>query len=80
MTLAEASLMSGQLDKAVERFKTVLKLEPQNLQAGLLLADTYEKMKKKEEAIGSYQRTLPYITNASMKAEVEKRITQLKTK
>ena len=80
MTLAEASLMSGQLDKAVERFKTVLKLEPQNLQAGLLLADTYEKMQKKEEAIGSYQRTLPYITNASMKAEVEKRITQLKTK
>ena len=80
MTLAEASLMSGQLDKAIERFKTVLKLQPANLQAGLLLADTYEKMQKKDEAIQSYRNLLPHITIAEMKAEVEKRITQLKTK
>ena len=80
MTLAEASLISGQLDKAVERFKMVVKLQPFNLQAGLMLADTYEKMQKKDEAIQTYQRTLPYITNAAMKTEVEKRITQLKTK
>jgi hypothetical protein len=80
MTLAEASLMSGQLDKAVGRFKTVLKLQPANLQAGLILADTYEKMQKKDEAILAYQNLLPHITIAEMKAEVEKRITQLKTK
>lgn len=80
MTLAEASLISGQLDKAVERFKTVLKIQPANLQAGLMLADTYEKMQKKQEAIQSYERALPYITTAQMKTEVEQRITQLKTK
>jgi tetratricopeptide (TPR) repeat protein len=80
LTLGEASLMSGQLDKAVERFRTIVRLNPGNLQAGLLLADTYEKMNKKEEAIQSYRRTMPYISNPAMKVEVEKRITQLKSK
>ena len=37
-------------------------------------------MQKKEEAIQAYQKALSYIPNAEMKAEVEKRITQLKTK
>lgn len=80
LTLGEASLLSGQLDKAVERLKTVLRLERANLKAGLLLADTYEKMEKKEEAVQAYKMLLPYITNPEMKTEVQKRITQLKTK
>jgi tetratricopeptide (TPR) repeat protein len=80
ITLGEASLLSGQLDKAVERFKKVLSLQPDNLKAALLLADTYEKMNKKEEAIQSYKASLPFINNAEMKTEVEGRIKQLKTK
>jgi tetratricopeptide (TPR) repeat protein len=80
LTLGEASLMSGQLDKAVERFKAVVQQQPQNLQAAVMLADTYERMNKKEEAIGAYQKALPHITIPEMKKEVEKRITDLKTK
>ena len=80
LTLGEASLLSGQLDKAVERFKKVARLQPDNLKATLLLADTYEKMNKKDEAVQSYKSSLPYINNPEIKAEVEKRITQLKTK
>jgi tetratricopeptide (TPR) repeat protein len=72
--------MSGQLDKAVERFKLIVQLQPANLKARLLLADTYEKMQKNEEAIKSYRELLPYINNAEMKAEVEKRVAQLKAK
>ncbi|HZH65449.1 MAG TPA: tetratricopeptide repeat protein [Flavisolibacter sp.] len=79
-TLGEASLLSGQLDKAIERFKKVIRLQPANLKATLLLADTYEKMNKKEEAAQAYRSSLPYINNAEMKTEVEKRIIQLKTK
>lgn len=79
-TLGEASLLSGQLDKAAERFATVVRLQPGNLNAGLLLADTYEKMDKKQEAVQAYQKALPYITNPEMKKEVQKRITQLQTK
>jgi tetratricopeptide (TPR) repeat protein len=80
LTLGEASLMSGQLDKAIERFKTVVQLQPENLQAAVLLADTYERMHKKEEAIQAYQKALPHITIPEMKKEVEKRINDLKTK
>jgi len=80
LTLGEASLMSGQLDKAVERFKNVVQQQPDNLQAAVMLADTYERMNKKEEAIGAYQKALPYITIPQMKKEVEKRINDLKNK
>jgi cytochrome c-type biogenesis protein CcmH/NrfG len=80
LTLGEASLLSGQLDKAVERFKKVVRLQPDNLKASLLLADTYEKMNKKEEAVLWYKSSLPYINNLEIKTEVEKRIAQLKTK
>jgi len=80
LTLGEASLISGQLDKAVERFKTVVQLQPENLQAAVLLADTYERMNKKDEAIQAYQKALPHITIPEMKKEVEKRINDLNNK
>jgi tetratricopeptide (TPR) repeat protein len=78
LTLGEASLMSGQLDKAVERFKTVNRLQPDNLQAILLLADTHERMNQKEEAVGWYQKALPLAKNPDMKKEIEKRVSDLK--
>ncbi|MDQ6608789.1 MAG: tetratricopeptide repeat protein [Bacteroidota bacterium] len=80
LTLAEASLLSGQLDKAVERLKKVVHLQPHNLKATLLLADTYEKMDKKEDAVQWYKTSLSFINNTEIKKEVEKRITELKTK
>ena len=77
LTLAEASLLSGQLDKAVERLQNVLRLQPSNLQASLLLADTYERMNRFKEAAAVYRKALPLVTVPEMKKEVEKRITQL---
>lgn len=78
LTLGEASLMSGQLDKAAERFKTVSRLQPSNLQAILLLADTYERMNKKEEAVKAYRQSLPLASNPAMRKEIEKRVSDLK--
>lgn len=80
LTMGEASLISGQLDKAVERFKSVVQWQPENLQAAIMLADTYERMNKKEEAIKAYQKALPFIIIPQMKKDVEKRINDLKTK
>ena len=79
-TLAEASVMSGQLDKAVERLQNVMRLQSDNLQATLLLADTYERMNKPKEAADTYKKALPLVTVPQMKKEVEKRITQLNNK
>ena len=78
MTLGQASLMSGQLDKALSRFTRIAKLEPGNLEALIRVAETEEQMGNKEEAINWYQRTLPLIKNATIKQEVEARIAELK--
>jgi len=78
LTLAEASLMSGQLDKAVERLNTVLRYQPANLQATLLLADTYERMGHKNDAAKAYQKALPLVANPEIKREIEKRVSDLK--
>ena len=78
LTLGEASLMSGQLDKAVQRFQTVVQLQPANLQAILLLADTYERMHQMDEAAKMYKKALPLVANPDIKKEIEKRVTDLK--
>jgi tetratricopeptide (TPR) repeat protein len=77
MTLAEASLMSGQLDKALERFSKVVELQPDNLEAIFRAAETAEQMGKNKEAVDWYKRLLPHISNSAMKKEVEARIAKL---
>lgn len=79
ISLGNASLASGQLDKAIERFSKVVQLKPDHLEAVLLLADTYERKGDKAEAIKWYSRSLPIITIPGLKTEVEKRITQLRS-
>lgn len=78
MTLGKASLMSGQLEKAVERFKRVARLQPENLEAIIRVAETEEQMDQSAEAIIWYQKLLPMINNVEMKREVANRIEKLK--
>ena len=77
MTLGQASLMSGQVDKAIERFEQVAKIQPSNLEATLSLADIYERRGDKKTAIDWYKKSLPHIQIPAIKAEVEKRINEL---
>ena len=78
MTLGKASLMSGQLDRAIERFKKVAALQPGNMEAVFLVAETAEQAGKNEEAVSWYSRLIPMMSNAAMKKEVEARIAKLK--
>ena len=78
MTLAHASVTSGQFDKAVERFQNVLRLQPNNLEAILSLAEAYERSSDKVKSISWYQKSLPLITIPNLKEEVERRMTELK--
>jgi cytochrome c-type biogenesis protein CcmH/NrfG len=77
MTLGQASLLSGQLDKAVERFEKVIRLQPKNLEAMLSLAEAYERMGNNKEAVLWYQKSLPLSNVPGLREEVEKRITDL---
>ncbi|HUQ97740.1 MAG TPA: tetratricopeptide repeat protein [Chitinophagaceae bacterium] len=77
LTLGQASLLSGQLDKAVERFKKVTALQPKNLEAILLLADAYERTGDKQAAIAWYRKSLPLSTIPGFREEVDNRIKEL---
>ncbi|HZH95728.1 MAG TPA: tetratricopeptide repeat protein [Flavisolibacter sp.] len=77
LTLGQASMVSGQLDRAVDRFQKVAKLEPGNLEAILSLADVYERQGNKKNAIAWYQKSLPLIGIEGLRGEVEKRINDL---
>jgi tetratricopeptide (TPR) repeat protein len=78
MVLGEASLLSGQLEKAVERYRAVVRLEPDNIEAMLRLAAIYEQMHNQAEAINWYEKSLRVINIPGLKEEVQKRIAQLK--
>jgi tetratricopeptide (TPR) repeat protein len=77
MTLARGALISGQLEKAVSRLMTVNRLQPDNLDAILMLADLYDRMKEKKKAAEWYQASLKYVTRQDVKKEIEKRIAEL---
>jgi tetratricopeptide (TPR) repeat protein len=78
MTLANASILSGQYDKAITRLETINRIEPDNVEAIILLADVYEKMNDKVNAAKWYQKSLPLINREDVKAEIVKRIAELK--
>jgi cytochrome c-type biogenesis protein CcmH/NrfG len=78
MMLAKGSLISGQYDKAISRLQTVTRLQPGNLEAILMLADVFERTADKANAINWYQKSLQYINRQDARAEIEKRIEQLK--
>jgi tetratricopeptide (TPR) repeat protein len=77
LTLGHASLVSGQLDKAIERFQNVWKQDARNLEAILSLADTYERKEDKKNAIVWYKQSLPLIPAEALRGEVEQRIRDL---
>lgn len=78
MMLVQGALMTGQYDKAISRLQTVARLEPNNAEPLVLLADVYERTGKKKEAIQYYQQSLPLVDNEPVKAEIRKRIDELK--
>lgn len=78
MTIARGSLISGQYDKAIDRLKAVNRIQPENIEAIIVLADTYERINDKKNALEWYQKSLKFINRQDIKTEVEKRIEDLK--
>lgn len=76
--LGVGGLISGQYDKAVQRFEKVVKVQPDNLELLFKLAETYESMGNKAEAIKWYQDILSKTKVPDMRTEIQKRILQLK--
>jgi tetratricopeptide (TPR) repeat protein len=77
ITLGQASIISGQFDKAIPRFEAVLKIQPQNIEAILSLAEVYERKGENAKAAEWYRKSLPLMKIPEIRAEIEKRITEL---
>lgn len=78
MTLVKGSILSGQTDKAISRLQTVNRLYPDNIEAILMLAETYERKGDKAVAADWYRKSLTYINRPDARIEIEKRIEELK--
>lgn len=78
LMLGIGGVYSGQLDKAIERLNKVTAKEPHNLEAVFMLAEAYERMGNRPNAIKWYQHGKQYMRNPEMVKEIEAKIKTLK--
>jgi tetratricopeptide (TPR) repeat protein len=78
LMLGIGGVVSGQLDKAVERLKKVVGKEPANLEAVFMLAEAYERKGDNTSAAYWYEAGKKYVSNPQMVEEINTRIKTLK--
>lgn len=78
LNLGLFAVQSGQYDKAIERFKKILRLNPEFTEAYLYLGQTYANMGKKKEAIEALEKFKELSKDETVVSEVTQYINQLK--
>jgi tetratricopeptide (TPR) repeat protein len=78
LMLGIGGVVSGQMDKAVERLKRVVEKEPANLEAIFMLAEAYERKGDNANAVYWYQTGKKHISNPQMAEEIDNKIKTLK--
>jgi len=80
LMLGWGGLESGQYDKAIERLTTVVRHQPANIEAILLLAEVYQQKGDKANAVNWYAAAKKQLgdQNPEMTREIDKRIQSLK--
>jgi len=76
LNLGLFSMKSGQFDKAVERFKTVIGIAP-SAEAWFYLASSYENMDRKSDAIAAYLKTKEIAADPNMSQFVDRKVNEL---
>lgn len=78
MLLGRMSIRSGQYDKAVGRFETVLKKEPENSEAIYFMAQAYEGLGNKEKTIELLEKCKQMVNKPEFSREIDRKINSLK--
>jgi tetratricopeptide (TPR) repeat protein len=76
--LALGGKKSGQYDKAIERFLTVIKIQPNHIEAMIHLAECYELTNQNDLAIEWYTKVRNSVNIPEAKEAISKRIKELK--
>ncbi len=78
MLLGRMAIQSGQYDKAIGRYETVLKLEPENKEALYFLAQASEGKGDKKRAIELLEKCKKLVSDPAFSKEIDDRINSLK--
>lgn len=76
--LGVGGLISGQLDRAIERLTLVASKQPDNLEVQLMLAEAFERKGDHPNAVKWYESVRTHISNPEILQELDKRIQSLK--
>jgi hypothetical protein len=76
--LGLGGLLSGQIDRAIERLSIVANRDPSNVEAKLMLAEAYERKGDKLNAAKWYETVRNHVNNPEIIQELDKRIQALK--
>ncbi|MGY3055063.1 tetratricopeptide (TPR) repeat protein [Pedobacter sp. UYEF25] len=79
MNLGLFSIKSGQFDKAIPRFKTVIAAAP-TPEAYFYLATAYENLNQNKEAIAAYLESKKLAADPSLATFIDKKVAELKNK
>lgn len=78
LMLGRLSIQSGQYDKALGRFETVLKIDPKNTEALYFLAETYKGKGDKEKAIELFEKCKKLVNNPQFSKDIDEYINSFK--
>ncbi len=76
--LGRLSVQSGQFDKAIGRFETVLKQEPKNTEALYFLAETYKGKGDKQKAIELFEECKKVVNKPEFSRDIDQYINSFK--
>ncbi|MBL7697212.1 MAG: hypothetical protein JNK79_03610 [Chitinophagaceae bacterium] len=76
--LGVGGLMSGQMDRAIDRLSLVIAKQPENVEVKLMLAEAFERKGDKQNAVKWYESVRSQIGNPEILQELDKRIQTLK--
>jgi tetratricopeptide (TPR) repeat protein len=75
--LALGGVESGQFDKAIERLRTVVRHEPANIEAILLLAQVYQQTGDKADALATFKTARKLADSPELAREIDQLIQSL---
>lgn len=78
VNLGYFAIQSGQYEKAIERFNTVLKINPDHSEAYLYLADIYLSMEEKEKAIAQLTEYKKFVSDQTKIDQIDNYIEEIK--
>ena len=76
MSLGLFSMKSGQYDKAIQRFKTIVAIKP-DFEAYFYLAESCKQIGQKQEAIAAYQKCKELMPDPSLGTRIDQYIKEL---